>query len=103
MPVDSRPNFTTGEKDCAVAETGDGSHFYPLADAKRIGEGCELVVKAKKNNTGKIYIAADEYASKVHPFSLQPNEPVRLRVDSLEKVLVGAEVAEDGVEYITEL
>ncbi len=105
MPVESRPNFTTGEKDCAadVNNGGAWSNYYSLATAQRVGNACELVIKAKKANTGKIYIAADVYASKIHPFRLEPNESVNLRVDSPDKILVGAEIAGEGVEYIMEL
>jgi len=102
MPIASRPNFTTGEKDCAAAMT-DWTQYYPLAEAQRVGNACEIVVKARKANSGKIYIAADAYVSKIHPFRLEPNESINLRVDSPDKILVGAEVAGEGVEFIMEL
>lgn len=94
----------TNHKVCTAA-MNDWTQYYPLADANTYkgGEGCSVVVRSRKTNTGLIYVARNLYASKVSPFRLSPGEAVELNVNDLSKILVGAEVAEEIVDWIVEI
>lgn len=95
--MESRPSFTTTRVTITVAGT-----WYPLP-AISVGEGCEIVIKSKKTNTGTISLAHDDTASKANPFSLDyPGDSASLRIKGSEQIVVTSDVAGDIVEVIAE-
>ncbi len=102
----SRPDFMTNEKVCTLDVNNGGawSNYYLLVDANtyKAGEGCPVVVRSRKTNTGLIYVAKNVYASKVAPCRLSPGEAIELRVKDLSGILVGSEIAGDVVDWIVE-
>ncbi len=96
MAVESRPAFAVGEGTVAAAGTP-----VQLADMK-VGQACELVIKAKKTNLGAIKIGPSSADALAGKFNLDPGEAVKLRVSNANKVWIDAEVNGDKVEIIVE-
>lgn len=94
--AESRSSFIVGQADVASAGTPEQ---LPMAV---IGQGAELVVKAKKDNTGAIKVGHDSDSAQNSPFTLEPGEHVRLRIGLTDKVWIDAEQSGNGVEYVTE-
>ena len=97
MAIESRPSFAVQH---ATVTTAGTPVALPEID---VGEACDLVVKAKKDNTGAILVGQDANAISNNPFTLDPKESVRIRIGNASKVLIDAEVSGDGVELITEI
>lgn len=96
MAVESRPAFAVGEATVAAAGTP-----VQFPDTK-IGQGCELVVKAKKTNQGSLKVGQSSAEALAGKFLLDPNEAVKLRIDNASKVWIDAEVSGDKASLIVE-
>ncbi len=96
MAVESRPAFAVGEATVTAAGTP-----VQLPDTK-VGQSCELVVKAKKNNQGAIKVGQSSVEALAGKFMLEPNEAIKLRIDNASKVWIDAEVSGDKVGIIVE-
>lgn len=96
MAVESRPAFAVGEATVAVAGTP-----VQLPDIK-VGQGCDLVIKAKRNNLGTIKVGQSSSEALAGKFLLEPNEAVKLRIDNANKIWIDAEVSGDKIGIIAE-
>ena len=96
MAVESRPSFAVGEITVAAAGT-------PVQlPSTKVGQGCDLVVKAKKSNQGAIKVGESSAQALAGKFLLEPNEAVKLRIDNASKVWIDAEVSGDKASLIVE-
>lgn len=96
MAVESRPSFAVGEATVAAAGTP-----VQLPDTK-VGQGCDLVIKAKRNNSGTIKVGQSSSEALAGKFLLEPNEAIKLRIDNASKVWIDAEISGDKVGILTE-
>lgn len=96
MAVESRPSFAVGE--ATVAAAGTPVQLPGMA----VGQGCELVVKAKKSNQGAIKVGQSSAEALAGKFILDPNEGVKLRIDNASKVWIDAEISGDKASLIVE-
>lgn len=94
--MESRPTFEVNQ---VTVDTAGTPVTLP---AINVGESCELVIKAKKNNTGAILVGHSTDAITNNPFTLEAKEKVKIRIGNASKVYIDAEVDGDGVEIITE-
>lgn len=95
--MESRSSFTTNKVTITVAGT-----WYPLPTIL-IGEGCEIVLKSKKTNTGSVSVAHNDDTSKASPFNLDyPGDSLSLRIKGSEQVVVTSDASGDIVEIIVE-
>jgi hypothetical protein len=96
MAVESRPGFAVGEATVAAAGTP-----VQLPDIK-VGQACELVIKAKKTNQGAIKVGQSSSEALAGKFNMEPSEAVKLRVSNANKAWIDAEISGDKVEIIAE-
>ena len=96
MAVESRPAFAVGETTVAAAGTP-----VQLPDTP-VGQGCDLVIKAKKTNQGYIKVGQSSAEALAGKFILEPNEAIKLRIDNASKVWIDAEVSGDKASLIVE-
>ena len=70
-----------------------------------IPDGFSLVLKARHNNTGRVYTGhtAPDAQTPALAYSLGANEFVKIRVTNSNLVYLDAAVANDGIEYIVEV
>jgi len=94
MAIESKSKFVVNEATVASAGTA-----VQLPDIP-VGEGCDLVVKAKRTNLGAIKVG--ESAPQAGKFTLEPGEAVKLRISNANKGYIDAEVTGDKVELIVE-
>ncbi len=96
MAVESRPSFAVG--DMAVTTAGTPVQL----PSTNVGQGCDLVIKAKKANQGAIKIGQSSSDALAGKFLIEPGEAVKLRIDNASKVWIDAEVSGDKVGIIVE-
>ncbi|MDD5397838.1 MAG: hypothetical protein PHU70_02040 [Dehalococcoidia bacterium] len=75
-----------------------------LAKGVKIPKGCYLLLKALSGNGGMIYIARNKALAEntKNSFYLDANETVKLRIRTVDEVWIGADSANDGVNWIVE-
>jgi hypothetical protein len=96
MATESKSKFTVNEATVAVAGTS-----VQLPDII-VGEGCELVIKAKRTNRGAIKVGESAAQAQAGKFTLEPGEAVKLGIGNANKAYIDAETSGDKVEIITE-
>jgi len=96
MAVESKSKFSVNEATVAAAGTA-----VQLPDIS-VGEACELIVKAKRTNSGIIKVGESEVQAQAGKFTLEPGEAVKLRISNAGKVYIDAEISGDKVEIIVE-
>lgn len=96
MAVESKSKFAVNE--AAVTTAGTAVQLPDFA----VGEGCDLVVKAKRNNLGAIKVGETAAQAQAGKFTLEPGEAVKLRISNANKGYIDAEVSGDKVELIVE-
>lgn len=96
MAVESKSKFAVSEATVTIAGTA-----LQLPDFA-VGEGCELVVKAKRTNLGAIKVGETALQAQAGKFTLEPGEAVKLRISNANKGYIDAEVSGDKVELIVE-
>ncbi|RJP51577.1 MAG: hypothetical protein C4583_08340 [Anaerolineaceae bacterium] len=96
MAIESKSKFAVNE--ATVASAGTAVQLPDIA----VGEGCELVVKAKRTNLGAIKVGESAPQAQAGKFTLEPGEAVKLRISNANKGYIDAEVTGDKVELIVE-
>jgi hypothetical protein len=96
--VGNRSSFTTFQKNVTTAGTGVN------VTAQAVPNGFSVVVKAKKTNTGLIYVGSSKANAENHAvaFSLAANEDIKLQVTNTNLAWIDSDVSGEGVEVITE-
>lgn len=96
MAVESRPSFAVGDATVTTAGTP-----VQLPDT-HVGQGCDLVIKAKRANLGAIKIGQSSSDALAGKFLIEPGEMVKLRIDNASKAWIDAEISGDKVSIIVE-
>lgn len=96
----NRSSFVTGQKNVAVVGTPERL----VALSTPIPEGFELKMKAKVDNTGRIFVgnSSANVLDAALRYSLEPGEPFPLAIDDIFKIWLDAEIAGEGVEFYYE-
>ncbi len=90
--------FKTGTKAVAAA----GTAVALVASSTPVPDGAEVVVKAKRANTGYIYVGESAAQAQAHTFELSASDAIGLRVDNLADIFIDSSVNGEGVEYLVE-
>ena len=95
----NRAAIKTDQKNVAVAGVAE----QPPAQA--VPDGFKLIVKAKKANTGNIFVggSAADAQNAAKRWILEPNESISLAVANFDDVFIDAAVSTEGVELIVEI
>ncbi|MFA5091695.1 MAG: hypothetical protein WC483_03845 [Candidatus Paceibacterota bacterium] len=91
--------FITGQKNVTTAGTPVQLGHNPVPN------GVKICIKAKKANTGTIYIGNSSANAKIANatcFSLAANEAISLSVDNLNDVWIDSSVNGEGIEFAFE-
>jgi hypothetical protein len=96
MSIESKSKFTVNEATVAVA--GAAVQLPEIV----VGEGCALVIKAKRTNRGAIKVGESAAQAQAGKFTLEPGEAIKLGIGNANKVYVDAEINGDKVEIIVE-
>jgi len=93
----NRPSFRVGSNVIAVPGTAE------QCDTLTIPQGTFVVIHARPGNTGNLFVGYSKASAEANHFTLEPGATLELQTDNLNDVWVDAAIADDIVEWCTEV
>lgn len=87
----------TGSKDTVNAGTAVN------LSSKAIREGCSILIKAKRTNTGYIYPGESKAQAEAHNVELSAGNAITLQLANANEVWIDSSVSTEGIEYFCEI